>query len=97
MAAMLRALVLAATLTAAAATALPVRAAPAAPPYNTVPQMRVSLDQAVALARSQQEGRVVGAETRSRRGRIVHEVKMLTAGGTVRVIRVDGETGRVSR
>lgn len=97
MAAMLRVLLFAASLAVAAASAPPVQAATAPTPYNAVPQMRVSLDQAVALARRQQDGRVVGAETRSRRGRIVHEVKILTAEGTVRVIRVDGETGRVSR
>ncbi|MCA1798931.1 MAG: hypothetical protein LC632_05580 [Xanthomonadaceae bacterium] len=94
---MLRALLFAACVAVAAAATPPVWAASAASAYNAAPQMRVSLDQAVALARNQQAGRVVGAETRSRRGRIVHEVKILTAEGTVRVIRVDGETGRVSR
>lgn len=83
-----------AVLTAAAPVAV---TAPASPPYNTIPQLRVSLDQAVAIARRQVDGRVLGAETRSRRGRIVHEIKILTDGGTVHVVRVDGETGRVSR
>jgi uncharacterized membrane protein YkoI len=65
--------------------------------YAAAPQMRVTLDQAVTIARRQVEGRVVGAEPRARRGRIVHEVKILTDEGIVHVIRVDGETGRVSR
>lgn len=78
--------------------AAPVAAAPyPVLAYTTVPQLRVTLDQAVSIARRQVDGRVVGADTRSRRGRIVHEVKVLTDDGTLHVIRVDGETGRVSR
>lgn len=60
-------------------------------------QARVSLDQAVAIARRQVPGKVIGAETRERRGRVVHQVKILTPEGTVRVVRVDGESGRVLR
>ncbi len=61
-----------------------------------VPQIRYSLDQAVAIARREVPGRVVGANSRYQRGRVTHEVKILTERGAVHVVRVDGESGRVS-
>ena len=61
-----------------------------------VPQVRYSLDQAVAIARREVPGRVVGANSRYLRGRVTHEVKILTERGAVHVVRVDGESGRVS-
>lgn len=63
---------------------------------EVIPQIRVSLDQAVAIARRAVPGRVVGAESRYRRGRVTHEVKILTDEGALHVLRVDGDSGRVS-
>lgn len=61
-----------------------------------VTQIRYSLDQAVAIARREVPGRVVGANSRYQRGRVTHEIKILTERGAVHVVRVDGESGRVS-
>jgi uncharacterized membrane protein YkoI len=61
-----------------------------------VPQIRYSLDQAISIARREVPGRVVGARSHYRRGRVTHEVKILTERGSVHVVRVDGESGRVS-
>lgn len=58
---------------------------------------RISLDQAVGIAQQNVPGRVVGADTRHMQGRIIHEVRILENSGTLRIIRVDGETGRVLR
>lgn len=58
---------------------------------------RVSLDQAVSIAQREVSGRVIGADTRDHRGRIVHEIRILDDGGRLHIIRVDGETGRVLR
>ena len=63
---------------------------------EVIPRLRVSLDDAVKLARDRVPGRVVGAQSRYHRGRVTHEVKILTDGGSVHVVRVDGETGRVT-
>lgn len=62
-----------------------------------VQRLRVSLDEAVEIAQRRVAGRVVGAATRTYRGRFVHEVKILTESGTVRIVRVDAENGRVLR
>ena len=61
-----------------------------------VPEVRYSLDQAIAIARRVVPGRVVGAQSHYARGHVTHEVKILTDGGAVHVVRVDGESGRVS-
>lgn len=59
---------------------------------------RVTLDQAVAIAQRQVPGgRVIGADTRSGRGRIIHEVRILEDSGMLRVVWVDAESGRVIR
>ena len=63
---------------------------------EVIPRLRVSLDDAVKLAREEVPGRVVGAQSRYHRGRVTHEVKILTDSGSVHVVRVDGETGRVT-
>lgn len=62
-----------------------------------VRQLRVSLDDAVEIAQERVAGRVVGAATRTYRDRFVHEVKILTESGTVRIVRIDAESGRVLR
>ncbi len=56
---------------------------------------RVSLDQAVSTVRSQYGGKVIRAETRNVDGRSMHYVKILSAEGRVRTVRVDGRTGRI--
>ena len=81
-------------------------AGPAAPPRSPPdlpqeqrllrePVLRLSLDAAVAKVRSEQPGvEVVGASTRERSSGPVHEVKVLTAKGKLRVIRYDAVSGR---
>lgn len=64
---------------------------------RAVPMQRVSLDQAVDIAQRQVSGRVIGADTRSHRGRIVHEVRILDDSGRLHIVRVDGESGRILR
>lgn len=80
----------------AAAAAVPAAQDTAPREAVVVPQVRVSLDQAVAIARREVPGRVLGAESRYRRGRVTHEIKILTDDGAVHVVRVDGATGRAS-
>lgn len=63
---------------------------------DVIPRLRVSLDDAVVIARERVPGRVVGAQSRYSRGRVTHEIKILTDSGAVHVVRVDGESGRVS-
>ena len=81
-------------------------AGPAAPPQSQpqlpqeqpllhVPVQRLSLDEAVAKVRNEQPGiEVVGASTRDRSSGPVHEVKVLTGKGKLRVIRFDAVSGR---
>jgi len=83
-----------------------VLAGPAAPPQSqpALPQeqrllrepvLRLSLDAAVAKVRGEQPGiEVVGASTRERSSGPVHEVKVLTSTGKLRVIRFDAVSGR---
>lgn len=60
-------------------------------------EQRVSLDQAVAMVLRRYGGKVISAETRaSRNGGVVHRIKLLTDDGRVRIVRVDGQTGRIS-
>jgi uncharacterized membrane protein YkoI len=55
----------------------------------------VSLQQAVAIARQRYRGRVVRAETISRNGRRVHEVRILDEEeGRVRTVQIDAESGQ---
>lgn len=73
-----------------AAGVSPVHASPAAQ------EARVSLDQAVARVLSRYGGKVISAETRSRNGRVVHRIKLLSEDGRVRTVQVDGQTGDIS-
>ncbi len=52
-------------------------------------------DQAAGIVRSALGGRVLSVHTTSRRGRPVYLVKILLAGGRVRVILVDAESGQM--
>jgi len=53
----------------------------------------VSLAQATELAQSRYPGRVVRAETESRGGRRIHNIRILDADGRVRTVRIDAQTG----
>ena len=54
----------------------------------------VSLEQAIAMAQSRYEGRVVRAETKMRGGRAEHEIRILGEGNRVRIVRIDAQSGR---
>jgi len=57
---------------------------------------RISLDQAVSMVLGRYGGKVIRAETRTRNGRTIHSIKLLTDDGRVRTVQVDGETGQIS-
>ncbi len=57
----------------------------------------VTLDQAIRIASERYPGRVVRAETTTRGGRRVHEVRILMEGegnARMRIVRIDAESGR---
>lgn len=54
-------------------------------------------DAAAAAARNATGGQVLGVQSSGRGGKPVYRVKVLEKDGRVRVLRVDGRTGRVSR
>jgi uncharacterized membrane protein YkoI len=54
----------------------------------------ISLDEAVARARRQSDGKILSAETVSVGGRRVHRIKVLTRDGRVTRVEIDAETGR---
>ena len=80
------------------AQAAPPQSQPALPqeqPLLRPPVQTLSLDQAVARVRREHpQVEVVGASTRERSSGAVHEVKVLTAKGKLRVIRYDAASGR---
>jgi uncharacterized iron-regulated membrane protein len=57
---------------------------------------RISLDQAVSMVLGRYGGKVIRAESRTRNGRTIHSIKLLTDDGRVRTVQVDGETGQIS-
>lgn len=57
---------------------------------------RISLDQAVSMVLGRYGGKVIRAESRTRDGRTIHSIKLLTDDGRVRTVQVDGETGQIS-
>jgi len=81
-----------------AAPAAPPQSQPALPqeqPLLRAPVQRLSLDDAVARVRREHpKVEVVGASTRESASGAVHEVKVLTAKGKLRVIRYDAASGR---
>jgi len=81
-----------------AAPAPPSQSQPQLPqeqPLLRAPQQRLSLDEAVARVRREHpQIEIVGASTRERSSGAVHEVKVLTAKGKLRVIRYDAASGR---
>ncbi len=60
-----------------------------------VQQSKISLDEAVSIARTRYGGKVIGAQTRRNKGRAVHHVKLLSDSGQVRTVKIDGESGRI--
>lgn len=70
-------------------------ALPQEQPLLRAPVQRLSLDDAVARVRREHpQVDVVSASTRQRSSGAVHEVKVLTAKGKLRVIRYDAASGR---
>ena len=70
--------------------------APSIEPSDTsayAAQSPVSLAQATELAQRRYPGRVVRAETVSRGGRRIHNIRILDADGNVRNVRIDAQTG----
>ncbi len=57
----------------------------------------ISLDEAVARARRQSDGKILSAETVRVDGRRVHRVKLLTPDGRVTRVEIDADTGRPAR
>lgn len=54
----------------------------------------MSLDEAVAQARRQTDGKILSAETLRRDGRLVHRIKVLTPDGRVERLTIDAQSGR---
>jgi uncharacterized membrane protein YkoI len=54
-------------------------------------------DAAASAARNATGGQVLGVQSGGRGGKPVYRVKILEKDGRVRVLRVDGQTGRVSQ
>ncbi len=69
--------------------------APVEAPQTTLYQAQsaVSLAQATQLAQNRFPGTVVRAETVSRGGRSIHNIRILGADGRVRTVRIDAQTG----
>ena len=56
----------------------------------------ISLDEAIARARREADGKVISAETVHQGNRSVHRIKILTRDGRVRRLRYDAASGRRS-
>ncbi len=54
----------------------------------------ISLDEAIARARRQSDGKVISAETVRQNGRQVHRIKILTRDGRVKRMAYDAASGR---
>lgn len=57
-------------------------------------QGSIGRDEAAAIARSATDGRVLSVDPQQRRGRLIYRVKVLLKGGRVRVVIIDGQTGK---
>ena len=62
----------------------------------TTEQRGISLDEAIARARQQSDGKILSAETVRDRGREVHRIKILTREGRVKRMQYDAASGRPS-
>jgi len=56
---------------------------------QAVNAVNVTLDQAVANVKKDKENKVLGAETIQLKGKMVHQIKVLTKDGHVKKIQVD--------
>ena len=54
----------------------------------------ISLDEAVARARRQSDGKILSAETVRVDGRRIHRIKILTTDGRVTRMEIDADSGR---
>jgi uncharacterized membrane protein YkoI len=54
----------------------------------------ISLDEAIARARQQSDGKILSAETVRDGGRDVHRIKILTSDGRVKRMQYDAASGR---
>jgi uncharacterized membrane protein YkoI len=57
-------------------------------------QQGISLDEAIARARRQSDGKVISAETVPQGGRNVHRIRILTRDGRVKRMQYDAASGR---
>ena len=64
------------------------------PAYMAQRGTEVSLQQAIAIALTRYPGRVVRAESTSRDGLIIYEIRILSQHGRVRTVRIDAMTSR---
>lgn len=55
----------------------------------------MSLQQAIQIAQSRYQGRVVRADTMMRNGRVVHEIRILGDDGRVRTVQIDAQSGEL--
>ncbi len=78
-----------------AAVALPSPAAAADPVHPLrLAAGGISLDQAVQMAQSRYNARVVRADTANEGNRIVYRLRLLSADGRVFSVRIDAQTGQ---
>lgn len=75
--------------------ALPAEAAQAPVSPNPLEVQRLTVDQAVRIAKRAVRGRVLSAERIDSLGPLVYRVKVLLDSGRVRTVYVDGETGDI--
>ena len=65
-------------------------------PQSSGQSQGISLDEAIARARREADGKVISAETVRQGNRSVHRIKILTRDGRVRRLRYDAASGRPS-
>lgn len=80
-------------LTALSAATLP--AAAQAGPLAVMAAFAVGKSAAAAAAQNAHGGRVLSVEQVVDNGRVVYKVKLLLNGGVIKIVTVDGETGKV--
>lgn len=65
-------------------------------PQSSGQSQGISLDEAIARARRDADGKVISAETVRQGNRSVHRIKILTRDGRVKRLRYDAASGRPS-
>ena len=66
-------------------------------PQSSGQNQGISLDEAVARARREADGKVISAETVRQGNRSVHRIKILTRDGRVKRLQYDAASGRPSK